>query len=109
LFVLSLLPPWVLGQAAQAQTLATNRHISCGGLELETLEWQDRALTGTSRVVPNDLYTLYIHEPEVFTRRGYDLSVAGGDARTVRREGNILQIDVRCRDAGTLGWRIEYK
>jgi hypothetical protein len=91
------------------QLLATNRHISCGGLELETLKWQDRTLSGTSRIVPNDLYTLYIHEPQEFAHTGYDLSVAGGNARTVRREGNILQIDVQCRDAGMLGWKIEYK
>lgn len=90
------------------QLLATNRHISCGGLELETLEWRDRALSGTSRVVPNDLYTLYIHEPQEFAHRGYELSVAGGDAKTVRREGNIIEIDVQCRDENTLHWKIRY-
>lgn len=91
------------------QLLATNRHISCGGLELDSLAWQDRTLTGTSQVVPNDTYTLYIHEPAEFTHTGYDVILANGDVVASHRNGPILQVDIQCREAKTLNWTIRYK
>jgi hypothetical protein len=44
------------------QLLATNRHISGGALEIEELSWAGRTLKGTSRVVPGEKYTIYVHE-----------------------------------------------
>lgn len=91
------------------QLLATNRHISCGGLELDALAWQDRTLRGTSRVVPNDTYTLYIHEPQEFRSAPFEVDLTGGDVIKTHRNGPILQIDIQCRDINMLNWRIQYK
>ncbi|MCX5762589.1 MAG: alpha-galactosidase [Gemmatimonadetes bacterium] len=45
------------------QLLATNRHVSCGGVDLIQMRWADDALTGSSRVVGGDAYVLYVSEP----------------------------------------------
>ncbi|MEN6336366.1 MAG: glycoside hydrolase family 36 protein [Phycisphaerales bacterium] len=91
------------------QLLATNRHISCGGLELDTLAWQNQTLSGTSRTVPNDAYTLYIHEPAEFGNQPFDVEVPQGNVVATRRTGPILQVDIQCRDANTLAWGVRYK
>ena len=41
------------------QLLATNRHISCGALEIESMQWSNRQLKGSSTLVADDVYTMY--------------------------------------------------
>ena len=45
------------------QLLATNRHVSCGGVDLLDVRWTGGALEGKSRLVRGDSYALYIAEP----------------------------------------------
>ena len=49
------------------QLIATNRHISCGALEVKDVSWQNNSLSGESELVANDDYILYISEPAGFT------------------------------------------
>lgn len=50
---------------AQPQLLATSRHLTCA-YSVEKLDWNapELRLTGTSKTVPGDIYTLYIHLPD---------------------------------------------
>lgn len=91
------------------QLLGTNRHFSCGGAELDALNWQDRTLHGTSRVVKDEVYMLYIHEPTEFNHTAYDITLSSGRVVKHQRNGSILQIGIECRDAETLNWAVRYK
>ena len=54
-------------QQSHPQLLATNRHVSCGGADLEQVGWSGEVLSGTSRVVKGDAYELYLSEPTGWT------------------------------------------
>ncbi|HEU4988245.1 MAG TPA: hypothetical protein VFT41_00520, partial [Gemmatimonadaceae bacterium] len=45
------------------QVLATNRHVSCGGPDLERVVWAGDSLSGESRLVAGDPYEIYLSEP----------------------------------------------
>ncbi|MHB1313144.1 MAG: alpha-galactosidase [Gemmatimonadaceae bacterium] len=77
---------------AHPQLLATNRHVSCGGTELDRVQWTDDVLEGTSRVVGGDDYILWLSEPE------------GWDAESVAAPGAESTLGARRTDAG-VRWR----
>ena len=89
------------------QVIATNRHISCGGLELEELSWSDKRLAGKSILVGNDEYTIYIFEPSGITFRVFRCP----DARLVSNtlEGNIRTITIRSDIERTVSWEAVYE
>jgi len=43
--------------------LATSRHVSCGGPDLEAVAWDTNTLSGESDLVAGDPYVLYLTEP----------------------------------------------
>ncbi len=45
------------------QVVATSRHVSCGGPDLEAVSWAGDALSGRSRLVRGDAYELHLTEP----------------------------------------------
>jgi len=51
--------------ADQPQLLATTRHLTCA-YSIEKLNWDPSKLTlsGSSKTVPGDVYTMFIHIPE---------------------------------------------
>jgi len=51
---------------ARPQLIATDRHITCGGVDLTDMNWSGTTLSGTSEVIPGRPYTLTIHEPGNF-------------------------------------------
>jgi|APCry1669188970_1035186.scaffolds.fasta_scaffold00319_13 alpha-galactosidase len=89
------------------QLLATNRHISCGGLELEELKWNTGSLCGKSMMVANDTYTLYIYEPvgSVFT--GFKCESA--DLISITAEGKMRVISIKSSTGKTISWEVTYK
>jgi alpha-galactosidase len=88
------------------QLVATNRHISCGGLELKNLSWTSNTLAGSSEIVGNDEYTLYVLEPEGFNFQGVECS--GAKVVTVARKGPIRQITLLSESSATVTWRVKY-
>lgn len=46
------------------QLVSTSRHISQGGADLLGLDWHDGVLSGTSRVVRGDPYTITAYDPQ---------------------------------------------
>ncbi|HYM93830.1 MAG TPA: alpha-galactosidase, partial [Chitinophagaceae bacterium] len=86
------------------QLMATNRHISCGGLELSALEWKDNTLSGESELVPNDKYVIYIYEPDNFQFE----KVLLADAKLLnnQKEGNIRMITLSSATGGNIKWKV---
>jgi hypothetical protein len=89
------------------QLLATNRHISCGGYELNDVQWKDNTLTGTSELVAGDPYEIYVYEPgdAVFN------SVISSNAVVVSsgKTGNIRKVVLSSVIGGRVTWGITYK
>ncbi len=91
---------------SRPQLLATNRHISCGGLEIKDLQWKQQSLIGTSEIVANDPYIIYVHEPPEFTFKKF---ICNG-AKLVGniKNGSVRTITVLGKTAQTINWEIEY-
>jgi len=89
------------------QLLATNRHISCGALELEQLQWNNNRLIGTSNLVADDLYSIYIYEPAGTTFK----KVITGNAQLIENvlSGEIRKISFRSTEAVAVQWEISYQ
>jgi alpha-galactosidase len=94
-------------QIHRPQLLASSRHISCGGLELEGLRWEETGvLAGTSSLVAADPYTLYVLEPAGFAFKV--LTAPGAEIVANRLAGSIRSITLRVDRPRMVTWRIEY-
>ncbi|MRS04752.1 hypothetical protein EG832_16270, partial [bacterium] len=58
------------------QLLATNRHISCGAYETESLKWDNMLLTGLAKAPVNEEYVLYLTEPSGYNFTKFDCTNA---------------------------------
>jgi hypothetical protein len=89
------------------QLLATNRHISCGALELKQLQWTNNRLTGSSDLVENDLYTIYVYEPDGAQFK----EIKTGSAQLIEnnKSGNIRKISFQSTEAAAIQWAIYYQ
>jgi hypothetical protein len=88
------------------QLLATGRHISCGGIDLESLAWRTNTLFGRSRITANDIYDIYIYEPEGFTFK--DFTCSGAEIRDNKKDGEIRVISLIKEDSGVVTWEASY-
>jgi hypothetical protein len=79
------------------QLLATNRHVSCGGVDLQSVVWNGSALTGESRVVGGDEYVLYVTES------------SGWEAVSVEADGTQAQLGLVSDEAGVRVRRVVVK
>ena len=89
------------------QLLATNRHVSCGGVDLESVRWDGEALSGVSRVVTGDAYELYVTEPDGWTAKSAEAPAASA-ALGERRNGSV-RVTIRGAVSGLVAWRIGYQ
>jgi hypothetical protein len=89
------------------QLLATNRHVSCGGVDLERLSWSGDVLAGVSRVVAGDDYELYLTEPDGWTVESVD--APGADATLGERRDQSRRITLRGAPTGQLMWTVRYR
>lgn len=88
------------------QLLATSRHISCGGYDLEDLEWKKDTLAGTSALTANDCYDIYIFEPSGYNLSGFTCD--GAEVTDNRKEGDIRIISLIKPESGTVTWKASY-
>jgi hypothetical protein len=92
---------------ANPQVVATSRHITCGGYDLEETDWSGTALSGKSYVVAGDTYILYITEPQ-----GYALNQAscdGGEIQRIEKRDGLRQISILPKKNGTISWKVEFE
>jgi len=93
------------------QLLATNRHVSCGGVDLERVRWSGETLEGVSRVVPGDDHELYLTEPDGWTADSVD--APGAEAVLAERRDGAVRVTMRGTMRGAkselLAWRVRYR
>lgn len=89
------------------QVLATSRHISCGATDLSWVTWNQGSLSGTSKTVPGDEYTLVINEPAAYSTPV--ITLTGGTLISDRRDGTVRRIRMLSPDGTEIAWKIDYK
>ena len=89
------------------QVVATNRHITGGGVDLEDVTWADDALTGRSAVVANDPYEIELTEPAGYTFRG--AACGGADLVGAGRDGALVKVVCRSATSRTITWTARYE
>ena len=91
---------------SRPQILSTSRHISQGGVDLVSVNWSANVLSGESKVVKNDPYSIFIRLPE-----GYTVQAAsfGGHSAEVRVEDQIAEIKFLPEATGPVRWKLEFK
>lgn len=93
-------------RADHPQLLATNRHVTCGGVDLHNVQWEARTLRGTSDVVANDPYELYVSTPSGF---GVPIIVAeGARVASQRVQGDVRVVRLLSARGGRIAWTIRY-
>ena len=91
---------------AHPQLLATNRHVSCGGVDLESVHWDGDVLEGTSHVAPGDDYTLYLTEPDGWAAE--NVGTSGGKASFGGRSPGSVSATITGA-IGAIVWRVRYR
>lgn len=88
------------------QVIATNRHISCGGFDLNEVEWKENSLSGESELVGKDTYVLYLIEPVSY----YFKEVICNDAEIINNQKNGFMriIQLRSEKNLTASWMVKY-
>lgn len=92
---------------AHPQLLSTNRHVSCGGVDLERLNWTGDALEGASRVVTGDDYELYLTAPDGWTVEFVD--APGAEVVLASGRDGAVRVTMRGAKTGLLAWRVRYR
>jgi len=93
-------------QQDHPQIIATNRHITCGGYELDDVRWEDPILSGKSRVIKNDPYILYVSEPPGYTFK--EARCTGAKIKKTEKTGMMQKIVLIADNTGSINWTIEY-
>ncbi len=88
------------------QIIATNRHITCGGFELDDVRWEDLILSGKSRVIKNDPYVLYVSEPPGYKFK--NVRCTGAKVKKIEKTGMMQKIVLQADNNGSINWTIEY-
>lgn len=94
------------------QFVASNRHVSCGAMEVSDVAWSGTALQGTSDLVAGDPYEVYLTEPAGFALTG--VTVDGADPAHAeiianQKDGALRVIRLRSARGGRVTWRVEYR
>jgi alpha-galactosidase len=89
------------------QLLATNRHVSCGGVDLERVSWSGDVLAGESRIVAGDAYEVYLTEPDGWVAESVE--APGAEAELGGRRDGSVRATMRGARTGLLTWRIQYR
>jgi hypothetical protein len=89
------------------QLVATNRHVSCGAVDVSSVAWSVGALEGVSAVAANDPYDLYVTEPAGHTF--VDARAAGADLQSNEMVGTLRRVRLLSPQSGTVKWRLTYR
>ena len=88
------------------QLIATSRHITCGGADLNDLQWDGKRLTGRSVLVAHDPYIVYLTEPAGFGLEKFECPQL--PAGKIEREGILLKITLLPEKSGDISWTATY-
>ncbi|MEP7384769.1 MAG: alpha-galactosidase, partial [Gemmatimonadota bacterium] len=88
------------------QLVATSRHVTCGGPDLESMTWHDDTLDGRSQVVAGDSYTLYVHEPQ--GSRFREARATHATVTSTRLRGGLREVRLQPTDGAAVTWTLRY-
>jgi alpha-galactosidase len=88
------------------QVLATNRHITGGGVDLVDVRWEDGRLSGRSRVVGNDVYELYISVPTGFVFEG--AKCEGAEVLKLDNRRGMVKISLHSNQSKEIAWFVSF-
>ena len=88
------------------QVIASNRHITCGGYDLEDVVWKDTTLSGKSAVVAGDTYVLYVTEPQGFALK--DISCQGAEIQGIEKKAGLIHISILSKKNRTVSWELSF-
>lgn len=94
-------------QVARPQLVATNRHVSCGAVDVSNVTWTGDSLDGVSGVVAGDPYELYLTEAP-----GYaflDARIEGAEITANERVGALRRLRLLSQRGGEVRWRLAYR
>jgi alpha-galactosidase len=88
------------------QVVATTRHVSCGGHDLEDVAWSGSVLSGVSNLVAGDEYVIVLREPDGF--RFLEASAEGAAAASNARPDGLRELRLRPPASGPVTWKVRY-
>jgi len=88
------------------QIIATNRHITCGGFDLNNMIWQENTLSGESELVGKDSYTLYLTEPLDYQFK--EVMCEGAEISSNQKKGMTRIIQLRSEKNSRVNWIVKY-
>lgn len=91
---------------AHPQLIATSRHISCGGLDVDELGWNDSVLSGTSECVRNDPYEIYTTEPAGYRFSRAECAGSGSRIIETKKNGDVRVSRIIAGEGGRVWWKI---
>jgi alpha-galactosidase len=89
------------------QLLATSRHVTCGGPDLQRVAWGGDMLSGVSTLVAGDPYELYVNEPAGV--RFDRVDVTGARLVSQRKVGAMRVIQLESDTGGVVRWGVRYR
>ena len=90
-------------QLARPRLVSTSRHLSQGGVDLVSLEWNGNTLAGRSRVVAGDRYEITIRMPAGFRLKSAE--VAGQPAQALT-EGGLVRLAWNPVSTAEVEWKL---
>jgi len=91
---------------ARPQLLATSRHVTCGGVDLTDLRWEDGRLGGKSRLVAGDPYVIYLTQPLGTAFAGLDCR--GATVQRTEKDGFLVRVTLLADKSGAVEWTARY-
>jgi hypothetical protein len=92
---------------AHPQVLATNRHITGGGVDLVDVIWKGSQLSGRSLVVGDDVYELFISIPPGYSFDRVECS--GAALIKTQQEGAVLRISLKPDQSREIAWTVSFR
>ena len=89
------------------QIIATSRHISCGATDLSLVSWKDGVLSGVSRQVPGENYSLLIYEPSGYGNPS--ISADNGTLLSEKIDGRVRKITFAPHSGEDISWKLTYR
>jgi hypothetical protein len=89
------------------QLVATNRHVSCGAMDVADVRWSGTALDGAADLVANDPYEIYLTEPAGYSLA--DATVSGAELVSSQKVGALRVLRLRSARGGRAGWHVQYQ
>jgi hypothetical protein len=88
------------------QVIATNRHVTGGGVDLDDTHWDGGILSGKSRAVPGDPYILYLTEPAGYLLDRFEAE--GAKVEKTDRDGRLVRVALTVKGDGAISWAAKY-